>query len=195
MSDLVEAMRDAVFQSDLAEVKRLLAAGADPNTKNSLGTGSMLCMAAYADQREIALALLEAGANPNLADEAPLVLALSREHYELAELLLQRGADPGHGAGSTGSALSNLLSLRPAAKAVAWLLEHGADPNVRNKFGSPVLLQAVKNGLTEVVDVLIRAGADVNAQHGLDSPLASARYYKHKKIVALLEAAGARGRQ
>jgi ankyrin repeat protein/tetratricopeptide (TPR) repeat protein len=190
--DLTEALRTAVDLGDVAEVRRLLAAGADPNTKNSLGTGSMLCMAAYAGDLELARALLDAGADPNLPDEAPLVLALDAGHYDAAELLAELGASPGHGAGSSRTALHHLLFLRPSARAVSWLLAHGADPDARDDAGDPPLLVAARDGHVEIVAVLLRGGTDPSAKNGVDSPLAAAKHYKHKKIIALLKEAGAR---
>ncbi|MDN3031198.1 MAG: ankyrin repeat domain-containing protein [Candidatus Tisiphia sp.] len=46
---------------------------------------------------------------------------------------------------------------------VKWLVEHGADVNVRNKNGETVLHCAVKSCQVEIVKLLLGKGADVNA--------------------------------
>ncbi len=46
---------------------------------------------------------------------------------------------------------------------VKVLLNKGADPNVANIFGWPVLMLAAKRGNTEIVKLLLDKGAQVNA--------------------------------
>ncbi|KAK0335071.1 hypothetical protein LTR91_025978 [Friedmanniomyces endolithicus] len=44
---------------------------------------------------------------------------------------------------------------------VVWLLLHGADPNLQDGWSETPLSRAVEHGALEVVDILLRAGADV----------------------------------
>lgn len=48
-------------------------------------------------------------------------------------------------------------------KIVQILLEHGADPNVKNKFGFTPLHWAAQHGFIESAKILIEAGAEINA--------------------------------
>ena len=187
-----EALRKAVARHEIEAVKSAIAGGADPNLKNALGTGSMLCMAAFDGVLPLVTALLDAGANPNLPDEAPLVLSLRERRFQIAELLLARGANPNHGAGSSKTALHNLIMFKPQPDVIAWLLERGADPNGRSASGETPLIAVAKQGLDELVAPLLAGGADANAANGHDTPLNIATYYRRDKMVALLTQAGAR---
>ena len=77
----------------------LLAAGADPDLKDDAMAGghTALWRAVAADERLVARALLEAGADPDIASahgDTPLAFAVRIGHAETAELLLRAGADP-----------------------------------------------------------------------------------------------------
>ena len=57
----------AVFEGNIAEVKRLLAAGADPRVMNDYGVNAMQ-LAADDSNTELIRLLLKAGADPNSAN-------------------------------------------------------------------------------------------------------------------------------
>ena len=61
----------------------------------------MITFAARADYVEIAKALLDAGANPSVADRdgdmTPLIVACLNGSFDVAALLLDKGADPNDG--------------------------------------------------------------------------------------------------
>jgi len=91
---LNEELLDAVFLRDPAEVRRLLAQGADPDTCND-DRCTPLMMATVEGDTEIARDLLEAGADPNQVDGdgwTALDVAVYRRTLELVWLLLQYGA-------------------------------------------------------------------------------------------------------
>ena len=75
---------------------------------------------------------------------------------------------------------------------VAYLIEQGAQVNVRDKYGNSPLHYASSDGYEESVDLLIAAGADVNAQ-GMkkNSPLHYAALEGYEGICKALVAAGA----
>lgn len=86
----------ATKRGDLAAVEALLAAGADPDSPDSV-RNTALIFAARDGQIEIARRLLDAGASVNWVDDeavTALILAAFKGHAALAELLLARGADP-----------------------------------------------------------------------------------------------------
>ncbi len=137
--------------------------------------------------------LLEAGGNANdkvgADGTAALVLAVINANYELAQVLLENGADPN--ADTQGwTALHQLMwtrkpnVLRPLPFPLASgnlsdldlakvLVAHGADPNARqtaepsdgnrnvlNRIGSTPFLLAAKAGDAEMMRVLMDLGAD-----------------------------------
>lgn len=79
-----------------AYVTQLTAAGAKPDGGAAPGEDTALTLAASQDNREAVRNLLAAGANPNGADgpNTPLGVALYLGHLDIAQLLLQKGADP-----------------------------------------------------------------------------------------------------
>ncbi|KAL5657802.1 hypothetical protein ACJX0J_030965, partial [Zea mays] len=135
----------------------------------------------------IVMLLLDYGANPNKEDKNgiyPLHIAAQRGYYEIAELLLSRGAyvDPQWESRSPLYIAANYGN----ARIVELLLHHGAQPNIAMKAaisersfiglkslieaGAPVniglpetpLIAAATAGLTDFVKCLVQAGADAN---------------------------------
>ncbi|MFC4714163.1 M48 family metallopeptidase [Planococcus dechangensis] len=80
---------------DLAAVQDAIANGADIHARDSDGENALM-YATYSEETDVVLYLLEAGANPNSADDISTVLvrAMLFEDYEMAKLLLENGADP-----------------------------------------------------------------------------------------------------
>ncbi|KAI1259579.1 ankyrin repeat-containing domain protein [Xylariaceae sp. FL1019] len=68
---------------------------------------------------------------------------------------------------------------------VQTLLEHGADPNYRQHFGS-ALFAAAYNGHTEIASLLIEHGADLDTDESLGTPLDAAAHQGHTETMALL---------
>ena len=114
---------------------------------------SALHYAARDGQYDVAVALLDAGADVNQVTEgdgtSPMLMALINGNYDLAMMLLERGADPNtlseDGVGPLFATLNNRWALRTwYPQPTAWqqqeadylhvmktLLDRGADPNVR----------------------------------------------------------------
>lgn len=99
---------DAIEARDQAEVQRLLAAGADPNSRACrAGTGRSDCslkryddppllLAIYLNQPSIIQLLLEAGADPNgrtQQGQPALIVAANEGRTETVRALLAAGAD------------------------------------------------------------------------------------------------------
>jgi ankyrin repeat protein len=145
--------RTALFGTP-RELAALLDAGLSPNVKTDRGT--TLLMAAATDAEKVRL-LLARGADPmaraSSGVDAVTVAAASRNTAPAIRVLLEAGAEANvpEGVRSKNSPLL-LASMTGDPDNVKLLLAHGAKP-------SSALAQAVTFGYTELVDILISAGA------------------------------------
>lgn len=152
---------------DLAEVRTLLSAGADPNARDWEGATPLLLSlerwnesGSYnssgavvridsASLREIVEALVAAKADPNLAagteeyPRVPLHVALDSKDSVVVKALLEAGADPNRR--SQGGLVPLHQSVGGGLKEITeLLLAHGADPTLKNPQGqTPADLLAV----------------------------------------------------
>ena len=121
------------------------------------------------EQLALVSALLRHGADPNRypGSAGPLHFEVHMRHRESVKLLLKHGANPNTRTGSLSS--SPLAYADP--ECAEMLIQHGADVNMRLRFGDTLLMTAVthegrdrssRDGLARL-DVLLRHGADVNA--------------------------------
>jgi len=87
-----------------------------------------------------------------------------------------------------------VLNRRPDIAAL--LLQEGANPNSRNDNGAPPLMAACGLGSLSLAKLLVRYGADVNAQTSGGAigrtPLYAAAVEGHEHIVSFLQGKGAR---
>jgi ankyrin repeat protein len=157
---------DAARRGDLAEVRALIASNEDVNATSGDGSTALL-WAAYNFDIEMARALLAAGAtldSPNNYGVTPLLQASRTGDQAMIEFLLDAGADPGlgHTEGETPLMAASRSGSLPA---VRLLIEGGADVNAADTFqDQTALMWAAAEGHVEVVDALLRAGADPDHQ-------------------------------
>jgi ankyrin repeat protein len=127
----------------------------------------------------------------------PLMVAAWYGHDDVVSVLLQSGADANRRL-ATASYSKGVTPLYMAArngwpKTVMLLLGARADPELaRVADESTPLATAAKHGRAEVIQVLLRAGAAIDAVDGGDStPLLLAAKHGHPAAVELLLQAGA----
>lgn len=182
-TDLKRA-RGVPVEEHVALVQALLDAGADANATVGLPDGSghipVLYFPCAQGNVPVARLLLERGAAPT--DGESLYHAAQHDHRDVLALLQAFGADLSRGPAGTGNTplhflvshrVSNPLSAS-ALRGVAWLLEHGADPNVPltavgdgqlpSQLGETPLHRAVASGHGgDLVARLVHHGAVVDA--------------------------------
>lgn len=200
----------ACFEFGAAPVVReLLDHGADVRAASKVGNNAMTAAAEAGDLAVLRL-LLDRGADPNakaagppsMAEVTALMTAAQSGHLESVRLLLAHGAEVNRQT-VHGNAL-NFAALTHRQDVVRLLLEHRADVDVRGQriqsfrrtdTGLTPLIYAAhqeRNDAT-LVQWLIDRGADVNARASSgETALSIARQRGRTKIVAALEAAGAR---
>jgi hypothetical protein len=121
----------------------------------------------------------------------PLLVASFNGNEAIAELLLQRGADP-YALDAAGHTPLHWAAFNGFARVTRLLIGKRVNVDAANRYGWTPLLQAAARGHTEVVGMLLEAGADANLadQEGW-SPLHKAVVNRHDDVVDLLLARGA----
>ena len=144
---------------------------------------------------EVVKLLIEHGADPTIPWRwacwyTPLMHALRypEPRYETAQLLLDRGvkADDMNG---LGMAPLHILANEGSVEAAAWLLDHGADIQLRDRdYESTPLAWAARAGRAEMVRFLLTRGArrSVPDDPFWATPLAWARRRGHHHLLDLL---------
>ncbi|KAJ1351398.1 Ankyrin repeat domain-containing protein 17 [Parelaphostrongylus tenuis] len=149
-----------------------------------------LMEAAMDGHLEVARVLIQAGAPVNLTSEAyesPLTLSCCGGHAELAKLLIDAGAN----IEETND--ENYTPLMEAARegyvqVVKVLLENGAQVNATTEETMETALTvAACGGFTEVLDVLVKYGGDLEL--GTNTPLMEAAQEGHASTVNYILAA------
>ncbi|XP_063856773.1 neurogenic locus Notch protein-like isoform X1 [Scylla paramamosain] len=151
-------LNNVVKLGQVDSVQRLLRAGADTDTRDSLGW-TPLHNAANTGQYELVQLLLSHQADPNtrdpLQERSPLHLAAYSGHQAVVLLLLDAGANIDlrdvH-----GQTPLHLAVWRGMVRVVAVLLQRGAEVDVQDDRGStPVMLAAIQNVAEVTKELLI----------------------------------------
>jgi ankyrin repeat protein len=155
----------------------------EERTAGAPGQGPALLAAARDGDIERALALLEAGADPNAApaagerDQRPvLTLAALLPDTRLLRALIAKGADVNRASGGLTALLAATRdSWHGRAEAVMTLLANGASPLAGDGEGNTALHGAALSGEPIVAAMLLDAAAPVNALNKAGvSPLSAA---------------------
>jgi ankyrin repeat protein len=180
--DLDAQLLNAAQKTESADVRALLAAGADPNARSADGSTPMLYAAHFGDTDSLR-ALLGARADPNLTNRygvGPLHEAALRADAGLLRTLLDAGAtvDLALPQGETPLMLASRTS---GVDAVKLLIERGANVNVVEQWqGQTPLMYAAAHDRGDVAAALIAAGANVDARtpiNDLPERESRVRYY------------------
>jgi ankyrin repeat protein len=161
-----EQLRTAIESDALLTLKKLIAEGADVNDIDSQGA-TALHWAAYADNTQAALALLDAGAVAAVETRfgvTPLYLAALNGNPTLVSALTEAGADAA-GTGPNGETLLMTATRSGVPAVIEALLDAGAQVDVTDPtFAQTALMIAVREDHRAVVDLLLAHGANVNAR-------------------------------
>jgi uncharacterized protein len=158
---------NAVDQKNIAEINSLLQRGANINAQEPINGHFALQYAINWPDIALLKLLLDKGANVNLTDKGgntALTDAARRggpEYAAITKLLIERGADV-HANGDS-AIIDAAREAQPDI--VRLLLSKGAPANVRDpdRKNNTVLMEAASGSSVENVQLLIEAGADIQA--------------------------------
>jgi ankyrin repeat protein len=173
----------AVYEGNVAEVRRLLGAGADVSLANEYGATPM-SLAAEVGDAEILRLLLEAGADadsPNGEGQTALMAVARTGNVAAAQLLVEHGATVDAREAWGGQSALMWAAARRHPAMIEFLIEHGADIDARSLHrdyqrhvtaegrpksldsgGFTPLLYAARENCIACVDVLLEHGADID---------------------------------
>jgi ankyrin repeat protein len=182
LADVSTPLQEATYRGDVAEVKRLLAAGADVRQANDYGVTAMQ-LAGETGNAAILQLLLAAGGDvesPNVEGQTVLMSVARTGNVAAARLLIRRGANVNAAEGFGGQTALMWAAARRHPEMVKLLASKGADPNARaivRNFerhitveqryknthigGLTPLLYAVRENCVACIDVLLQHRVDI----------------------------------
>jgi ankyrin repeat protein len=169
------ALVEAAVAHDVATVRRLLAAGADPNKivryQDLYHAPWELALNAIRPRTretvDVVKAMLTAGANPKAAWGEHFVRGLARRYANEPLMLAMSHPDP---------------------EVVRAIMQSGLDP----RYGETALVMAVENSESEIAHILIESGVNVNCRPGANTPLTAAIETRNVALMTYLEEHGAK---
>lgn len=178
----------ALARGDLDDVMRHVAA--DPELLNKGEKRPPLPHAILRNNAEIALHLIAAGADVDIADGAgrtPLHLAVERNHAELCAALLKAGANP-RMRDRTGWTPLHHAAARNRLDVARALLDGGADLTTLSEGGGTPLHEAAASGGAEIIQLFLDRGVDRSVRSKTDvTALDIAKEFKNEAAIRLLE--------
>jgi uncharacterized protein len=157
------ALFKSIRASDMMSVKTALAAGANVNGRSDEGDTPLMYAAVYSTA-DCVKTLLEHGADPNQRDKrGGTALMRAVRDLDKVRLLIERGAEVDARSVRGVTALMTAANQPGTSKVVRLLLENKADPRTPDAAGVPPLMYATNLGDLDTVEVLVAAGAEIDA--------------------------------
>ena len=148
-----------------AVTKQMISAGLDINALDVSGSTVLHRACDNRKTQDVILSLLELGADVTIKDnhgKTPLQVAVTRQDPNIVHQLLS--FLPVDSCNFWKSTILHDAAWREATGVTKLLLDYGADTSVIDERGATALHIAAKIGSVELLDTLIRYGANVNSQ-------------------------------
>ncbi len=208
-SDQGTAFLAAAIRADAKELRDLVLSGVDVNYRNAEGqTALVMLLAALQNASSTRILrrnaeqcidyLLSHGANPNIGDPSPFVLAAMGRKLHLVQAMISAGVDINKCIGEGQTALFMSLLAPDAGQPVddrcaLALLKAGADCSLRHESGAmPIHLAAGSNYIGALQELLDRRPQDIDAKTNIGiTPLMMGATEGHAQACELLLKFGA----
>ena len=158
-------MLDAAEEGHVEEIRRLLAHGVSPDA--AVDDWTALEKASINNKCDVIKVLMEAGADPNRADEdgfTPLYWTAKNGHAGAADTLIECGALHDK-ADKSGCTPLHCAAQSGHREVLSVLLKRGSNPGRACDKGNTSLHVASKCGHQEIVEIIIAFGVDPNASN------------------------------
>ena len=193
--DIDFQLMKAVMDGNHSHVKRLLQAGADPDTYDESGS-SVLMYAASLDEVKIMRELLLMNASVdhtnNEGNTALMWAVYTGKERAVEVLVIEYGANINLRVKRSGACALHIAAVKGRKHILRLLIELGADINAVDEAGVTALMHATARGNVEAVRILVRNGADPKHKNRAgESAISWARERGYVKIVQVLKDAGA----
>jgi ankyrin repeat protein len=136
-------------------VKRLIAEGADVNTRNKKGYTALI-FAASQNYIDVVKFLVDKGADVNAKNKkgrTALMGTAFRGYTKMAGILLLHGADI-NARDNNGDTVLIMAAAYRKTEMVKLLLDYNADVNIKNQEGDTALMKAEAKGFLDIVTLL-----------------------------------------
>ena len=193
---LAVEMQQAVLRTqDVQKAKEIVSRGFDINGPIGCGTFSSLDGAIHKEDVEMLKFLLAHGAKPRGRELADAAFASGyQQAEEMVAALLKAGVDV-NTRNEHSAPLIRATYRRNAGLVSLLLAQPGIKLEQMNSDGDTALMCAVRGGSSELVDLLLRAGADpktANAEGETAATVAQQEIQKQQAIMAKLQS-GSKG--
>eukprot|EP00123_Amoebidium_parasiticum_P010521 comp20160_c0_seq1/m.24950 comp20160_c0_seq1/g.24950 ORF comp20160_c0_seq1/g.24950 comp20160_c0_seq1/m.24950 type:complete len:969 (-) comp20160_c0_seq1:35-2941(-) len=161
--ELGDRMCEYASKGDLENIKLLVQAGTNVNSKSTRSKHTALHMAAAEGHIDVVKFLLSHGAEVNIVDRwghTPLKNALDNHHKDIVALLTQKGAQA-VSYDTDALELNKACALGELHKVKALIEWRGLDVNMKDYDGRAPIHVAASEGHLDVVQYLVSKGANV----------------------------------
>jgi len=156
------------MQQQLQNFSTMTTWGGGPPVPTLRDEDKMLCDACRNGDKGAVRKALEHGANSQvqfrlaLGEITPIFLCASKGYQEIADLLINKGADINRRMDFDGTICLHHAASNDQPDMCEYLIKKGCDVNQKDKLGRTPLMDAAEIGSVKVIDILIKYNADVN---------------------------------